>query len=117
MKGEFKDILTEIQNDHKRFGTLLLKDDSGNVIKGIEKACRNGPPVDITVEILRQWLQGTGRLPVTWQTLVECLRDAKLNIAADYIEGALFQEGGGNVPVSTGTCTVSGQQQQPISCT
>ena len=113
MKGEFKDILTEIQNEHKRFGTLLLKDDSGNIIKGIEKASTNGNPVDITVEILRQWLQGTGRLPVTWQTLVECLRDAKLNVAADYIEGAMSQEG--NVPVSTGTCTGPGQQQQSTS--
>lgn len=113
MKGEFKDILTEIQNDHKRFGTLLLKDDSGNVIKGIEKACRNGPQVDITVEILRQWLQGRGRLPVTWQTLVDCLRDAKLNVVADYIEGALSQEC--DVLVSTGTFTGPGQQQQPTS--
>ena len=117
MNNEFKDIVTEIQNDHKHFGTLLLKDDSGNVVKGIEKASKNGDPVDITVEILRQWLQGKGKLPVTWQTLVECLRDAKLNVAADYIEGALFQEGRSNVPVSTGTFTGPEQQQQSISCT
>ena len=35
---------------------------------------------------------GSGRLPVAWQTFMECLRDAKLNAAADDIEGALSQD-------------------------
>ena len=115
MNSGFKDIVAEIQNNHEHFGTLLLEDTNGNVVKGIEKANNNGDPVDITVEILRQWLQGSGRLPVTWQTLIKCLRGAKLNVAADYIEGALFQESSSDVPVSSGSFT--GQQQQPKSCT
>ena len=114
MNNGFKDIVVEIQNDYKHFGTLLLEDESGNVVKGIEKASKDGLPVDITVEILRQWLQGRGRLPVTWQTLVKCLRDAKLNVAADYIGYALIQEDGSDVPVSPGS--FMGQQQQPTSC-
>lgn len=35
---------------------------------------------------------GRGKLPVAWQTLVECLRDANLNAAADDIEDALSQD-------------------------
>lgn len=110
----FKDIVAEIQNNHEHFGTLLLEDTNGNVVKGIVKA-RNGDPVDITVEILRQWLEGKGKLPVAWQTLIKCLRGAKLNVAADSIDGALFQESSSDVPVSTGSFT--GQQLQPKSRT
>ena len=115
MNSGFKDIAAEIQNDYKHFGTLLLKDDSGNIVKSIENDSKNRHPVDFTVEILQQWLQGKGKLPVTWQTLIECLRDAKLNVAADYIEGTLFQESRGIAPVSTGS--FMGQQQQLISRT
>ena len=114
MNSGFKDIAAEIQNNHEHFGTLLLKDTNGNVVKGIVKAS-NGNPVDITVEILRQWLEGKGKLPVTWQTLIKCLRDTKLSVAADYIEGALFQESSSDVPVSTDSFT--GQQPQPKSRT
>ena len=102
-KDEFKDIVAEIQNDYKSLGIQLLNDSNGQIVMGIETAER-GHPLDITVVILRQWLQGKGRLPVTWQTLVECLRDAKLNVVADYIEDAFSQEG-----------PSKGQLQQPSS--
>ena len=104
MKKGFKDIVAEIQNDYKQLGMRLLEDSNGLRLKGIEKA-KHGNPVDITDEILQQWLQGSGRLPVTWQTLIECLRDAKLTIAADRIEAALSQED-----------PSMGQQLQPLSC-
>ena len=104
VKEGFKDVVAEIQNDYKQLGMRLLEDSNGLRVKGIEKA-RNGNPVDITDEILQQWLQGSGRLPVTWQTLIECLQDAKLTIAADCIEAALPQEDPSKE-----------QQIQPLSC-
>ena len=88
VKDQFKNIVAEIQNDYYQFGTLLLGDTNGVRIKGIEGANR-GIPVDITVEILRQWLQGKGRTHVTWRTFVDCLRESGLNTPADYIEAAL----------------------------
>ena len=90
-KDGFKDIVGEIANDYQNFGILLLNDEMGNRIRSIERTQQN--PVDITVDILRQWLQGSGRLPVTWQILVECLREEKLNTAAGYIVDALLQKG------------------------
>ena len=102
MKDGVKDIVAEIQNDYIRLGGCLLKDGSGNKVRGIEKAER-GVPVEITEEILRQWLQGKGKKPVTWQTLVDCLQEAQLNVAADDIEGAL-------------SSSSTGQKQQPTSC-
>ena len=81
-------MIAEIQNDYEYFGTVLLEDKNGNIVKGIERAKR-GDPVDVTVEIVRQWLQGKGRKPVTWQTFAECLRESNLHVAAEDIEKAL----------------------------
>ena len=47
------------------------------------------PTVAITLEILRQWLQGKSRMPDTWLTLIKCLRDTGLNVLADDIKSAL----------------------------
>ena len=51
-------------------------------------------PVDITVEILEQWLQERGRMPITWQTLIKCLRDAELNVLANKMESSLSEHNG-----------------------
>ena len=103
VKGGHKDLVAEIENDYRLFGTLLLKDQVGNIVAGIEKA-KQGNPEDITVEVLQQWLQGKGRMPVTWETLGKCLQDAKLNAVAGYIEDALSQQH-----------SSTGPQKQPIS--
>lgn len=88
VKNGVKDMIAEIQNDYEYFGTVLLEDKNGNIVKGIERSKR-GDPVDVTVEIVRQWLLGKGRKPVTWQTFVECLKEANLHRAAEDIERAL----------------------------
>ena len=98
MRNGVKDIVAEIQNDYGYFGTILLEDKNGNIVKGIEKAKREDP-VDVTVEIVRQWLQGKGRKPVTWQMFAECLKEANLHVAAEDIERALSS----TVPQPTST--------------
>lgn len=111
VKDGVQDIVAEIQNDYIRLGGCLLKDEGGNKVHGIEIAKHD--PVAITEEILRQWRQGKGKA-VTWQTLVDCLREAQLNVAADDIEGALSQEAESNVPVSASSSM--GQKHQQILC-
>ena len=59
-------------------------------MKSIERSER-GDPLRITVEILRQWLQGNGKLPVSWQTLVQCLRNSNLNVISNSIETSLLE--------------------------
>ena len=80
----------EIGTNYEKFGTLLLEDKKGNKVKNI-KVSEHGDPVDITVEILKQWLQGKGRKPVTWQTLIKCLRDTNLNVLVANIESSLSE--------------------------
>ena len=84
--------MAEIQNDYEQLGMQLLKDSNGVRVKGIETH-HHDDPLQITVEILQQWLKGSGRLPVTWETLIACLQDAKLNVVAGYIEDAVSRKG------------------------
>ena len=85
------DIAEKIGTDYERFGTLLLNDNDGSIVKNIEISKR-GDPVHITVEILRQWRQGRGRRPTTWRTLVKCLQDTGLNVLADQIDYSLSSQ-------------------------
>ena len=63
MKDSFIDIAKKIATDYKLIGTQLLKDSDGSKVRIIEM--KHGDPVDITIGILEQWLQGRGRMPVT----------------------------------------------------
>ena len=99
VKGGYKDLVAEIKNDYQIFGTLLLKDENGNIVAGIEKA-KQGNPQDITVEVLHQWLQEKGRMPVTWETLGKCLQEAKLNAVAGYIDQQHSSTGPEKQPIS-----------------
>ena len=82
------DIAEEIGSDYEKFGILLLEDKTGNKVKNI-KVSEHEDPLLITVEILRQWLIGKGKEPVTWQTLLKCLEATGLNVLAKNIDHSL----------------------------
>ena len=48
-----------------------------------------GKPEDVTLMILQEWLEGKG-LPVTWRSLIQALKDAKLFAMADQIQDNLY---------------------------
>ena len=72
---------------YKKFGTLLLNDDTGIQVDNIEDECR-GRLERINTKILQGWLVGKGR-SVTWNTLVTILRDCNLDFLADQIMESL----------------------------
>ena len=90
VKNVHIDIPEQIGADYGKFGTFLLEDKSGNKVKNI-KVSEHGDPLLITVEILHQWLQGKGKKPVTWQTLVTCLQDTGLYVLAKNIDDSLSE--------------------------
>ena len=91
MKDGHIDIAAEIPPDDEKFGTLLLEDKTGNEVESITISKHNNPLL-IKVEILRQWLQGKGKKPVTWQTLVKCLRATGLTALADRVDDSLSKQ-------------------------
>ena len=82
-KGRLVNITREIGAEYTKFGILLLNDQTGARITAIaQKHTNDGEKINI--EILQEWLQGKGKKPVAWHTLVEVLEDTGLSeLAAD----------------------------------
>ena len=74
----------QIGTKYEEFGTLLLNDDTGNIVNNISAECQRIPEKIIT-KILEEWIAGRGR-PGTWETLIEVLRRCKLNTLANQIQ-------------------------------
>ena len=66
----------------------LLEDENGVQIAAIERE-QERRTMDINREIFRLWVQGRGRQPVTWATLVAVLREIRLMTLASEIETAI----------------------------
>ena len=66
------------------FGLHLLDDPNGTRVKNIERDYRETERIN--TEILREWVTGRGKKPVTWETLTEVLRDIELGTLASKIE-------------------------------
>ena len=81
-QNEDMNIIEQIGNG-KMFGVLLLNDRRGNIVESIDDK-------DFKFEILRRWIRGSGRTPVTWGTLVEVLKEAGLKTLAGDIESSLL---------------------------
>ena len=85
---ENMNILKHIGTLYNDLGILLLDDKAGTVTKAIEKQCHH-VVYDINLQILRQWIQGEGRHPVQWSTLIDVLKKIKLSVLAKKIEDNL----------------------------
>ena len=83
-------IPLEISTKYYQFGVLLLKDETGARMEAIiHKHMKDVE--QINQEILKQWIAGKGEEPVTWETLVEVLRDVELNdLAGDIADVKLL---------------------------
>ena len=77
-------IPQEIGSNSYQFGLLLLDDPNGTRVRNIERDCREIERIN--TEILQKWATGRGKKPVTWETLIEVLRDIELGALASEIE-------------------------------
>lgn len=78
-------IPQEIGTKYKTFGTLLLEDKTGERVNAIREKTMNDAE-KVNVNILEVWISGQGKLPVTWETLTQTLRDTELRVLAGEIE-------------------------------
>ena len=67
-------IAAEINTDYPAFAAQLLNDDTGARLRNIERANLKDPK-EINIEILREWLKGGERRPVTWSALARVLEN------------------------------------------
>ena len=64
---------------------FLLNDPNGMRVRNIEHK-HNRDAERINTEILQEWTIGKGKKPVSWETLIEMLRDIELGALASEIE-------------------------------
>ena len=84
-------IIQEIGINYHNLGIRLLNDGTCAVTNAIEAQYR--PDVNrITETILQKWLQGPGREPKSWNTLITVLREIELKVLAQDIKDNLSQE-------------------------
>ena len=77
-------IPVEIGNKYVQFGAQILQDESGTRVNSMEhKHLRDAERIN--TEILCEWLNGKGKQPVTWATLIEVLHDIELTTLAGSI--------------------------------
>ena len=74
-------IPQEISREYHQFAVLLLEDSTGARIRSMEQKHSNSPE-EVNMNILEQWIEGKGRKPATWRTLVEVLYDVQLSTLA-----------------------------------
>ncbi|CAI8029369.1 hypothetical protein GBAR_LOCUS16689 [Geodia barretti] len=82
------DITSKVGMKYMKLGTLLLEDNDGSIMPTIKSQCLLDAD-SITMEIMRRWLRGKGKQPVTWRTLTDSLKSIGLSPLASSIEHSL----------------------------
>ena len=80
-------IPEQIGVHYRKFGLLLLNDESGAVVSGLERA-HLFDPAEIARAILQRWLE-TQPTELTWSRLVQCLKEIDSNTLASDIDSCL----------------------------
>ena len=73
-------IAQEIGATYTEFGTFLLNDEKQVQVRAFAVEYGNRA-TDVNMAILQKWLRGSGMKPVTWGTLVEVLKNCRLDLA------------------------------------
>ena len=81
-------ITESIGLHYKQLGPLLLQDNDGTITETIERECFYKVK-EINQEILQRWIQGKGRQPVQWSTLIDVLKKIELSPLAKKIADSL----------------------------
>lgn len=89
--GNGINIIQMIAPHYLEFGVYLLRDTRRLFI--IHTIERDHPmnPEEITLRILQRWMEGMGRGPITWATLIDVLREINHERLAFEIKKALYE--------------------------
>lgn len=82
------DLTTQIGTAYRKFAIFLLNDANGAIIDGLETRHLKDA-TDINTAVFTKWMEGTNRVAVTWDWLVESLRNADLHELANTVESGL----------------------------
>ena len=85
--GETVNIIDQVGTHYDNLGVILLNDSDESIVDAIVHDRRE--TAKITKEILKRWIRGMGKQPVTWKTLTDTLQTIRLSELASPIVMAL----------------------------
>jgi GTPase SAR1 family protein len=88
LNGSEINVLKKIGARYNVFGIFLLNDDDGSVTDALQKKYMRDSDA-INLEISKKWLQGEGKLPMTWVTFLRVLKNIDMKPLAFDIEASL----------------------------
>ena len=86
-KEKTLNIIQRTSTHYTNLSMFLLDDVNQHIINSLKEKFHHDPEKIVTA-VYERWISGTGKKPVTWQTLVDVLRDIQLNSLADEIDTA-----------------------------
>ena len=78
-------IISTIAAKWEKFGILLDFDETGRILDRIAKDHPSDAERCCT-QMMKEWLEGRGRQPATWATLIDLLKDADINDLTQQLE-------------------------------
>ena len=87
-RGGTINVIQRIGFDYSIFGIFLLNDDNGTLVDALKSEHHHNAE-NITKAIFQKWLEGKGKTPVSWATLIDVLRMSCLDELADEIKDIL----------------------------
>ena len=92
--GKTIEIIKYIAADwHDRVGIHLNFDPTGRTLALI-RARHPSDPEACCTDMMKEWLEGRGRRPVNWATLVRVLKDGEFSVLAEDVEQLVVTGGG-----------------------
>ena len=86
--GGVINIIEEVTEKYHDLSIRLLNDGNGTITRNIESQYSPNQ-TRITKAIFQKWLQGTGRTPQSWATLITVLKEIKLTALAEEIDDSI----------------------------
>ena len=84
-KQKTLNIIQRTSTHYTNLSMFLLDDVNQHIVNSLKEKFHHDPEKIVTA-VYERWIAGTGRKPVTWQTLVDVLRYIQLNSLADEID-------------------------------
>lgn len=86
--NETIDLTVAIGTSYSKLAIFLLNDRNGAIIKSLDSQHLKVAN-EINRAVFSKWLEGTNRVAVEWDWLIECLRKANLHELANTVESGL----------------------------
>ena len=69
-------------------GVFLLNDNNADMVKSLETEHQRNAD-RIMKEVFKSWIDGAGKKPTTWNTIIAVLRNVELGTLADMLQDAI----------------------------